>query len=152
MGHTLTINTGAPLAFFQQQLPYGKLTLRALLLDSGAFQHDAFTVDMKREVIHEPALCLDILLALCKGKSGIELQLVLFQDLGGPAELQFDAGQIFVSLDWTYAVLSMSLMCQRASTYMPPCHVKHLGPFIGIGRALRPCWPRICSKGARLDY
>jgi len=45
----VTINTGAPLDFFRQQLPHQALSLRPLLLDSGAFQVDAFTVDMKSE-------------------------------------------------------------------------------------------------------
>ena len=48
-GHHVTINTGAPLDFFRQQLPQQALSLRTLLLDSGAVQLDAFTVDMKSE-------------------------------------------------------------------------------------------------------
>ena len=48
-GHSVTINTGAPLDFFRQQLPHQALSLRTLLLDSGAVQLDAFTVDMKSE-------------------------------------------------------------------------------------------------------
>ena len=48
-GHKVTINTGAPHGFFQQQLPADGLTLRKVLLDCGAFQLDAFTVDMKSE-------------------------------------------------------------------------------------------------------
>ena len=51
-GHKVTINTGAPHSFFQQQLPAEGLTLRKVLLDCGAFQLDAFTVDMKSESDH----------------------------------------------------------------------------------------------------
>lgn len=43
----VTINTAAPHDFFKQQLPAEGLTMRSLLLDCGAFQLDAFTVDMK---------------------------------------------------------------------------------------------------------
>ena len=64
-----------------------------------------------------------------------------------------DAGQSFKSLVWTYAVLSMSLMWQWASTYMPRRHLETFRSTHGyMYRALRPHWPIICSKGARQDY
>ena len=46
-GHDVTINTGAPLEFFTSQLPHARLHTRKALLDSGAYQQDAFTVDMR---------------------------------------------------------------------------------------------------------
>lgn len=48
-GHEVVINTAAPLEFFTSQLPHRQLRLRKVLLDSGAFQQDAFTVDMQSE-------------------------------------------------------------------------------------------------------
>ena len=53
----MTINTGAPHGFFQQQLPAEGLMLRKVLLDCGAFQLDAFTVDMKSECSDHFADC-----------------------------------------------------------------------------------------------
>lgn len=47
-GHYVVISTAAPHAFFEQQLPAEGYAMRSALLDCGAFQLDAFTVDMKR--------------------------------------------------------------------------------------------------------
>ena len=46
-GHEVIINTGAALEFLAEQVPNQLLHTRKILLDSGAFQQDAFTVDMQ---------------------------------------------------------------------------------------------------------